>query len=88
MAKAPITHEADAPAAAPTSGSPTGLPAEAYLTEQEKGPPDPSDPPQFFDKPAELVSTPTAKPYPSGKPWATPTENVPMNQAPPAKPAA
>jgi len=72
--------QTETPAAAP-------LTAEDYKTEQEKGPPDPSSPPQKLGPEAELNTTDPHSPYPTGSPWAEPKEKLAMNQAP-EEPAA
>jgi hypothetical protein len=53
-----------APKEVPTATTTTGLPADAYLTEQEKGPADPVTPP-VDPVPAEVLDIARTQPYPT-----------------------
>lgn len=78
MAKSTTTTDAPAPA---PEGNPatTGLPADDYKTEQEKGGPDPVSAPVEPTK-AEPVTIAPNEPYPTG--GAKAEQGVPQNAEP------
>lgn len=68
-----------APASTPTEGLTTGLPADEYKREQDKGGRDPVSP-AVEPKKSEPVDIAPNEPYPSG--GANPQAGVPHNQEP------
>lgn len=66
------------------TGLTTGLPADDYLTEQEKGGTDPVSAPVEPGPVAEPIGVAARQPYPDGAPAVPPAAGVPMNQMPPA----